>query len=518
MPNIALANMLPATSVKSQECDVVKVSSGKRAAGTATQKDIDCANGTENTSVVAENTDMAPVTKDKPPADFKSILEKQLSDNTSSDNSQAPDSQDAGQGVAVTVDTNTQTSQNTTTPETTGKTGQEVPELTFLAGLFGLQTLQTLPQDVSKASNGPLVTVDSKTTANSGIQQVQQIKTIQAALSATPQTAASRKSAVPIVDGAEKQTPTPLQAMAELSTKVTADAVEITTPVTSQTAVTDSAKVAIQPQTDSAEKVDVSAVFNSAVKQEPAATAQVQGQSKTELINEANKTSKNNLVTELEQQIKTATAQTKDAPSVLQAVTVESLQPTVRSAVATHSDTELLTQSVASSTSTGKAASFQQAFLKPSEQIIDQIQSTITGSVQQIRVTLSPEELGAVRITFRQENGQMEGLVEVQNPEVRKEVEKAMSQIAATLNQNGIQVRRMDITSMPTQQQTNQDSFQSPGRDLGNADQYYSAGQSGSGFPKGSGAGMGSPFAGQADTPQNQSRQSFDLTGLNMYA
>jgi flagellar hook-length control protein FliK len=179
---------------------------------------------------------------------------------------------------------------------------------------------------------------------------------------------------------------------------------------------------------------------------------------------------------------------------------------------------ELLTQSIGSSVGAEKS-SFQQAFLKPSEQIIDRIQTTITGPVQQIRVTLSPEELGTVRITFRQTDGQMEGLVEVQNSEVRKEVEKALPQIAAALTESGIQVRRIDVASMSNQQQTNQEPFQSPGRDFGTADQYYSAGQGGSGSPKGGGsAGGAQQFAEQADSSQSRPRQTFDLAGLNMYA
>jgi flagellar hook-length control protein FliK len=156
--------------------------------------------------------------------------------------------------------------------------------------------------------------------------------------------------------------------------------------------------------------------------------------------------------------------------------------------------------------------------LKPSEQVIDTIRSTDVGLVQQIRVVLSPVELGTVRITFRQQEGQMEGLLEVQNPEVRKDMEKALPQITAALAQNGIQIRRMEIAPMPNQQQSNPEADQSMNREFSSPEQQYLAEQGNSGLSRGSQTGVGRQDIGQDDLSQSATQQVYDLSRMNMYA
>lgn len=157
-------------------------------------------------------------------------------------------------------------------------------------------------------------------------------------------------------------------------------------------------------------------------------------------------------------------------------------------------------------------------YTKPSEQLIEQIQNKITGNTQEIRVTLNPADLGSVKITFRQEDGQVEGLLEVQDSEVRKDIEKALPQIATVLAQNGLQVRRLDVTAMPSPQQNNQQSQQSLERDFNPADHQYLNDQGTHGLSRGSTTAIPGEIIEQAEIQQSEAHRVYDLTGLNMFA
>lgn len=91
----------------------------------------------------------------------------------------------------------------------------------------------------------------------------------------------------------------------------------------------------------------------------------------------------------------------------------------------------------------------------PSQQIIKHLPNADVLNARQIRITLNPAELGTVRITFQRDGGEITGLVETQRAEVRREIEQAMPQIISTLQQQGLQVRRIDVSNMndSTQQQ-----------------------------------------------------------------
>jgi flagellar hook-length control protein FliK len=83
---------------------------------------------------------------------------------------------------------------------------------------------------------------------------------------------------------------------------------------------------------------------------------------------------------------------------------------------------------------------------KPIDQIIQQlnvVDSTV--SSQRIQMTLTPDDLGTVRITFRQVEGEMVGMVEVQKDQTRREVEEAMPQLVSAMQQNGLSVRKVEV-------------------------------------------------------------------------
>ncbi len=155
-------------------------------------------------------------------------------------------------------------------------------------------------------------------------------------------------------------------------------------------------------------------------------------------------------------------------------------------------------------------------FQKPIEQVLNAIPTTITGSAQQIRMSLSPEELGSVRLTFRQQDEQVEGLIEIQNNEVRKDIEKSIPQIVAALAESGVTVRRIEIIPMQNTPQQQNESFS---QGFSAADQHHLAGQANYHAPRGSGSSLGSA---STTSPQSDvtasSEKDYDPNALNMYA
>lgn len=155
-------------------------------------------------------------------------------------------------------------------------------------------------------------------------------------------------------------------------------------------------------------------------------------------------------------------------------------------------------------------------FQKPIEQVLNAIPTTITGSAQQIRVSLSPEELGSVRLTFRQQDEQVEGLIEIQNSEVRKDIEKSIPQIVAALAESGVTVRRIEIIPMQNTPQQQNESFS---QGFSAADQQHLAGQANYHAPRGSGLSLGSA---SVTSPQSaitpSAEKDYDPNALNMYA
>jgi flagellar hook-length control protein FliK len=185
--------------------------------------------------------------------------------------------------------------------------------------------------------------------------------------------------------------------------------------------------------------------------------------------------------------------------------------------VSNRHETETISTATVTATGTEKAV-LQQPFVNPSEQVISQIQNKITGSSQEIQITLSPAELGSVRVTFRQQEGQIEGLLEVENPQVRKDIEKAMPQIAAILAQNGMLVRRIDIAPMPNQQQNNQESLQSPEHHFNPSEHQFLTDQGHQSPSRGSETRIQQEIQSQTDMLKIQDQTVYDLSGLNMYA
>jgi len=81
----------------------------------------------------------------------------------------------------------------------------------------------------------------------------------------------------------------------------------------------------------------------------------------------------------------------------------------------------------------------------PGEQIIQNLKSNPVVPDRQINISLNPPELGRIRITFQQTDGEITGLLEVEKAQTRYDVEKSLPQIIASLQENGVQVQRINV-------------------------------------------------------------------------
>lgn len=86
----------------------------------------------------------------------------------------------------------------------------------------------------------------------------------------------------------------------------------------------------------------------------------------------------------------------------------------------------------------------------PVEQVMASIRSATLGPEQRLTIRLNPAELGAVMIRFeRDTTGQVTGLVQTERPEIRREIEKAVPELVSSLQQSGVNVRRVTVSEQP---------------------------------------------------------------------
>ena len=138
------------------------------------------------------------------------------------------------------------------------------------------------------------------------------------------------------------------------------------------------------------------------------------------------------------------------------------------------------------------------------KQILESIQNSISrqGIDKQITVQLNPPELGKVIIRFQEQDSQITGHLEVSKPQTRFEVEQALPQIIRNLNDNGIQIRKLEVVSTDINQshQESQESFK---------EQLFSGNDTGQGHSANNDMGRrGSDNAGFYDWLSNKSYMS----------
>jgi hypothetical protein len=80
------------------------------------------------------------------------------------------------------------------------------------------------------------------------------------------------------------------------------------------------------------------------------------------------------------------------------------------------------------------------------DQIVQSIRGTSLRVDRQLVVRLSPPELGKVRVTLRTSGNQIHGVLEAENPETFKRLEREAVGLVARLQDAGLQVQRLDVT------------------------------------------------------------------------
>jgi chemotaxis protein MotD len=106
------------------------------------------------------------------------------------------------------------------------------------------------------------------------------------------------------------------------------------------------------------------------------------------------------------------------------------------------------------------------------EQILDSVRASATPGDREIVIRLQPPELGTVSVRLREQGDHLEGTIEVGKSDVRREIERALPDVVRGLQEAGVPIRRLDVTSSD-----------SVGSDLGRGlpQQNLGAGQQGSG-------------------------------------
>ncbi len=81
------------------------------------------------------------------------------------------------------------------------------------------------------------------------------------------------------------------------------------------------------------------------------------------------------------------------------------------------------------------------------EQILDSVQASAARGDRQVLVRLTPPELGTVLVRFQEQGEHLIGTLEVSSGETRREIEQALPQVLRTLQEAGVQVRRLEVVT-----------------------------------------------------------------------
>ncbi|MGB2866469.1 MAG: flagellar hook-length control protein FliK, partial [Sedimentisphaerales bacterium] len=110
------------------------------------------------------------------------------------------------------------------------------------------------------------------------------------------------------------------------------------------------------------------------------------------------------------------------------------------------------------------------------KQILESIHSSVSqqGTEKQITIRLNPPELGKVSITFRQQDAELTGLMEVSKAQTRFEIEQTLPQIIRNLADSGIQIKRLEVM-LSNEEQSGQGTLGNQSLQSGGAQQQNSA-------------------------------------------
>lgn len=100
------------------------------------------------------------------------------------------------------------------------------------------------------------------------------------------------------------------------------------------------------------------------------------------------------------------------------------------------------------------------------EQIQESIHSSFLRGNQQIIIRLNPPELGKVAIKFTEQGNDITGLLQVDKPQTRDQIQQALPEIVQNLQNCGIGIKRLDVVLTNQQEQyTSKDQSSTAGQD-----------------------------------------------------
>jgi len=100
------------------------------------------------------------------------------------------------------------------------------------------------------------------------------------------------------------------------------------------------------------------------------------------------------------------------------------------------------------------------------EQILDSIRGSISRGEQQLSIRLRPPELGSVCVRLTERNDQIHAVLEVDRPDTRREIERALPDVLQSLHDQGVPIKKLEVTTgetpqrEPGREQLPQDSWQ----------------------------------------------------------
>ncbi len=102
--------------------------------------------------------------------------------------------------------------------------------------------------------------------------------------------------------------------------------------------------------------------------------------------------------------------------------------------------------------------------ISPAKQLADRIAADPPRPEQEITITLNPEELGRIKISFQHSANEITGILEVEKPETRYDIERQLPQIAAALQDSGVNVKRIDVVTsdQPNHKNNSPNEFDEP--------------------------------------------------------
>ncbi len=100
------------------------------------------------------------------------------------------------------------------------------------------------------------------------------------------------------------------------------------------------------------------------------------------------------------------------------------------------------------------------------EQITESVRTSLSTGARQIVIQLNPPELGKVAITFREDADGITGLLQVDEPQTRHQLQQALPEIIQNLQDSGVQIKKLEVELTNQQQEyTSKDQSSTAGQD-----------------------------------------------------